>query len=83
MRERGLVIRDMAGTERLAKCFVRRGRRSGRPARAAATGAAPEVRLNKVVQMPVQFRASGCGFSIAASIVLTILLNLALRACGT
>jgi hypothetical protein len=31
--------------------------------------------------MPVQFRTSGCLFSIIASVVLTLLLNLLLRAC--
>lgn len=32
--------------------------------------------------MRVQFRWSGCLWSIVASIVLTIVLNLALRACS-
>lgn len=32
--------------------------------------------------MPIQFRTSGCIFSIIASIVLTIVLNLLLRSCG-
>jgi hypothetical protein len=32
--------------------------------------------------MPVQFRTSGCLWSIVASIVLTIALNLMLRGCG-
>lgn len=32
--------------------------------------------------MPIRVRASGCVFSIVASIVLTILLNLMLRGCG-
>ena len=31
--------------------------------------------------MAVQFRTSGCLFSIVASIVLTVLLNLLLRGC--
>jgi hypothetical protein len=32
--------------------------------------------------VPVQFKTSGCVFSIVASIVLTIVLNLLLRACA-
>lgn len=32
--------------------------------------------------MPIQFRSTGCLFSIIASIVLTVLLNLLLRGCG-
>lgn len=32
--------------------------------------------------MPVRFKFSGCLFSIIASIVLTIVLNLLLRSCG-
>jgi hypothetical protein len=32
--------------------------------------------------MAVQFRTSGCLMSIVASVVLTIVLNLALRACA-
>jgi hypothetical protein len=32
--------------------------------------------------MPVQIRSSGCLFSIIASIVLTVVLNLVLRSCG-
>jgi hypothetical protein len=32
--------------------------------------------------VPIQFRMSGCLFSIVASIVLTIVLNLLLRACA-
>jgi hypothetical protein len=32
--------------------------------------------------MPVRFQRSGCLFSIIASIVLTILLNLLLRGCS-
>jgi hypothetical protein len=32
--------------------------------------------------MPFQIRASGCLFSLVASIVLTVLLNLLLRGCG-
>jgi hypothetical protein len=32
--------------------------------------------------VPIQFRTSGCLFSIIASIVLTIVLNLLLRACA-
>ena len=32
--------------------------------------------------MAIRFRTSGCLFSIIASIALTILLNLALRACA-
>lgn len=31
--------------------------------------------------MPVKIRTSGCLFSIVASIVLTVVLNLALRGC--
>jgi len=31
--------------------------------------------------MPVRFKVSGCTFSIIASVVLTILLTLLLRAC--
>jgi hypothetical protein len=34
------------------------------------------------VAVPVQFKTSGCLFSIVASIVLTIVLNLLLRACA-
>lgn len=32
--------------------------------------------------MPVKIRTTGCLFSIVASIVLTIVLNLGLRACS-
>jgi hypothetical protein len=32
--------------------------------------------------MPVRFRSSGCLFSIIASIVLTVVLNLMLRGCS-
>jgi hypothetical protein len=32
--------------------------------------------------MPVKIRTSGCLISIVASIVLTVVLNLALRACA-
>jgi hypothetical protein len=32
--------------------------------------------------MPIRFRTSGCLFSIIASIVLTIVLNLMLRGCS-
>jgi hypothetical protein len=32
--------------------------------------------------VPVRFRSSGCMFSIIASIVLTILLNLVFRGCA-
>jgi len=32
--------------------------------------------------VPIQFKASGCVFSIVASIVLTIVLNLLLRSCA-
>lgn len=32
--------------------------------------------------MAIQFRSTGCLFSIVASIVLTVVLNLALRGCG-
>jgi hypothetical protein len=32
--------------------------------------------------VPVQFKTSGCLFSIIASIVLTIVLNLLLRSCS-
>jgi hypothetical protein len=32
--------------------------------------------------VPIQFRTSGCVFSIIASIVLTIVLNLLLRSCA-
>jgi hypothetical protein len=32
--------------------------------------------------MPVRMRTSGCLFSIIASIVLTVVLNLMLRACS-
>ena len=32
--------------------------------------------------LPIQFKTSGCVFSIVASIVLTIVLNLLLRACA-
>jgi hypothetical protein len=32
--------------------------------------------------MAVRFRTSGCLFSIIASIVLTVVLNLLLRSCG-
>lgn len=32
--------------------------------------------------VPIQFRTSGCVFSIVASIVLTIVLNLLLRSCA-
>jgi hypothetical protein len=32
--------------------------------------------------MPVKFRTSGCLYSIIASLALTLLLNLALRACA-
>jgi hypothetical protein len=31
--------------------------------------------------MPIRIRTSGCLFSIIASLLLTLLLNLALRAC--
>jgi hypothetical protein len=34
------------------------------------------------VRVPVQFRTSGCLYSIIASVVLTIVLNLLLRACA-
>lgn len=33
-------------------------------------------------RMPVRFRTSGCLYSIIASLLLTLLLNLALRACS-
>jgi hypothetical protein len=32
--------------------------------------------------MPIRFRSSGCLGSIVLSIVLTVVLNLALRSCG-
>ena len=32
--------------------------------------------------MPIRFRSSGCIGSIVLSIVLTVVLNLALRSCG-
>jgi hypothetical protein len=32
--------------------------------------------------MPLRFRASGCLFSLVASIVLTVLLNVLLHACS-
>jgi hypothetical protein len=32
--------------------------------------------------MPVRFRMSGCLFSIIASVVLTVVLNLMLRSCA-
>jgi len=32
--------------------------------------------------MPIKVRTSGCLFSIIASVVLTILLNLFIRGCG-
>jgi len=32
--------------------------------------------------VPIQFKTSGCVFSIIASIVLTIVLNLLLRSCA-
>jgi hypothetical protein len=32
--------------------------------------------------VPVRFRASGCVYSIIASIVLTVVLNLLMRACA-
>jgi len=32
--------------------------------------------------VPIHFKTSGCVFSIVASIVLTIVLNLLLRACA-
>jgi hypothetical protein len=34
------------------------------------------------VRVPVEFRTSGCLYSIIASVVLTIVLNLLLRACA-
>jgi hypothetical protein len=34
------------------------------------------------VSVPVQFKTSGCLFSIVASVVLTIVLNLLLRSCA-
>jgi hypothetical protein len=34
------------------------------------------------VRVPVRFRTSGCLYSIIASVVLTIVLNLLLRACA-
>jgi hypothetical protein len=33
--------------------------------------------------MPIRFRTSGCLWSIIASIVLTVLLNLLLRGCSS
>ena len=32
--------------------------------------------------MPIRFRSSGCLFSIIASVVLTVVLNVLLRACA-
>ena len=32
--------------------------------------------------VPIQFRSSGCLFSIVASVILTVVLNLLLRSCG-
>jgi hypothetical protein len=32
--------------------------------------------------VPVRFRSSGCLFSIIASVVLTVVLNLMLRSCA-
>jgi hypothetical protein len=32
--------------------------------------------------VPIRFKSSGCLFSIIASIVLTVVLNLVLRSCG-
>ena len=32
--------------------------------------------------VPIQFKSSGCLFSIVASIVLTVVLNLVLRSCS-
>ena len=37
----------------------------------------------KETLMPVRFRMTGCWMSIILSIVLTLLLNLALRGCNT
>ena len=45
------------------------------------SGAAEPCR-NPEIRMAMQFRTSGCLYSIIVSIVLTVLLNLALRGCS-
>jgi NifU-like protein involved in Fe-S cluster formation len=39
------------------------------------------VELTAKVIVPIQFKTSGCVFSIVASVVLTIVLNILLRSC--
>ncbi len=46
-------------------------------------GAAPPIPLTKEKRMAFRVRSTGCMFSIVASIVLTILLNVLLRACSS
>ena len=38
--------------------------------------------LSRYLRMPIKVRSSGCLFSIIASVVLTVLLNLLSRGCG-
>jgi hypothetical protein len=42
----------------------------------------PHIQPLGSMHVPVQFKTSGCLFSIIASIVLTIVLNLLLRSCA-
>lgn len=44
--------------------------------------APPDTVSNSRTAVPVQFKTSGCLFSIVASVVLTVVLNLMLRACA-
>jgi hypothetical protein len=42
----------------------------------------PITNFSSGFAVPVQFKTSGCLFSIVASVVLTVVLNLMLRACA-
>lgn len=54
----------------------------GMPGTVAAGAARPEPCIEEK-RMAVRVRTTGCLFSIVASIVLTIVLNLLLRACSS
>jgi hypothetical protein len=62
-------------------------RQAARPAarrqRKGTTSAPRASSLAASVSVPVQFKTSGCLFSIVASVVLTIVLNLLLRSCAS
>ena len=69
------------------ECAEQAGRgeaaRSRAPPGAGGMASAPWSREHTVSAIvPIQFKTSGCLFSIVASIVLTIVLNLLLRACA-